>query len=125
MYHVRLAGGRVSSELQLRSRLSPTEYLEARTQTGRIETRYSPLLGQSRYFGPILGSDDHQQIPEGGVGGKHRSLSTDLAPVSARRGLAEVAQVDGLVVTESSLQKGRITEVIAEICLTSRLIPGT
>ena len=28
MYHVRFAGGRVASELQFRSKFSPTEYLK-------------------------------------------------------------------------------------------------
>ena len=105
MYHVRFAGGRVSSELQLRSRLSPMEYLEidGMTQT-LLHTSLPPLL-QSGYSRPVLWSDDHQEVPEGGVGGEHGSLPTDLAPVPPRGGLAEVGEEDRLVVTESSLQE--------------------
>ena len=50
MYHVRFAGGRVSSELQLRSRLSPIENLEIDGMTRTLATYFSTFSSSVRIF---------------------------------------------------------------------------
>ena len=81
------------------------ENLEIDGMTRTLLHTSLPSLLQSGYSRPVLWSDDHQEVPEGGVGGEHGSLLTDLAPVPPRGGLAEVGEEDRLVVTESSLQE--------------------
>ena len=115
MYHVRFAGGRVKSELQLRSRLSPMEYLQITKdvtiivkcfcRTGRYYIYYvgndPQIIRNSRPFfvktsnpGPILRNHHNQEVGVGAVSGEHGALPADLAPVPPSAGLGELVQVD-------------------------------
>ena len=117
MYHVRFAGGRVSSELQLSSSESPMEYLQITKDVTIIvkcfcRTGNDPqIIRNSRPFfvktsnpGPILRNHHNQQVGVGAVRGEHRALSAHLAPVATCAGLAELAQVDGLLVAQLALK---------------------
>ena len=93
MYHVRLAGGIVASELQLMFIFSPTEYLIIRMTGGgkNNKSQISPTFS-SQNFGSIWGNNNNQHVPEGTVGGEHGALLADLAPVPARAGQGKVIQ---------------------------------
>ena len=94
MYHVRLAGGIVASELQLMFIFSPTEYLIIIRRTGEgknNKTQISPTFS-TQNFGSIWGNNNNQHVPEGTVSGEHGALLADLAPVPASAGQGEVVE---------------------------------
>ena len=65
MYHVRLAGGIVASELQLMFIFSPTEYLRIRmTGEGKITKDKSHRLSAPRIFGPSEGTTTTNMSPK-------------------------------------------------------------
>ena len=108
MYHVRFAGGRVSSELQFRSSFSPTENLHTQSITQLYLYILTPSLMESRYLWSIYRNHDHQEIPVGAVSGEHGALATDLTPVPSSAGLAQSPKVDRVLGAPLSLQRASL-----------------
>ena len=64
-----------------------------------------PFFVKTSNPGPVLRHDHHQEVGVGAVRGEHWSLPAHLAPVPACAGLAQAAQVDGLLVAEVALRR--------------------
>ena len=87
-----------------------------------------PFFVKTSNPGPIVRNHHHQQVGIGAVRGEHRTLTADLTPVPPCAGLAELAQVHGLLVAQGGLNREIFTFLLqwrGGGGLTSRLIPAT